>query len=157
MQLGTSDNPGAWRERWADPALTVLAIELAVAIFIVAPLGVLAPGGGFALSLLLTAFVVAPVLLAAALVASRSGAALAAVFAGTALIVAGILVGLRRPSVLVTSLHLLGALLLGLALIGVVARAVSRLVTIASGLDPHGLGVPEVYWMRHSGDYRAAA
>jgi hypothetical protein len=40
---------------------------------------------------------------------------------------------------------------------GVVARAASRLVTIASGLDPHGLGVPEVYWMRHSGDYRAAA
>ena len=40
---------------------------------------------------------------------------------------------------------------------GVVARAVSRLVTIASGLDPHGLGVPEVYWMRQAGDYRAAA
>ena len=40
---------------------------------------------------------------------------------------------------------------------GVVARAVSRLVTIASGLDPHGLGVPEVFWLRHSGDYRAAA
>jgi hypothetical protein len=40
---------------------------------------------------------------------------------------------------------------------GVVARAVARLVTIASGLDPHGLGVPEVYWMRRSGDYRAAA
>jgi hypothetical protein len=40
---------------------------------------------------------------------------------------------------------------------GVVARAVSRLVTIATGLDPHGLGVPEVYWMRHSSDYQAAA
>ena len=40
---------------------------------------------------------------------------------------------------------------------GVVARAVSRLVTISSGLDPHGLGVPEMYWMRQSGDYRAAA
>ena len=40
---------------------------------------------------------------------------------------------------------------------GVVARAASRLVTIASGLDPHGLGVPEAYWMRQSGDYRAAA
>lgn len=40
---------------------------------------------------------------------------------------------------------------------GVVARGVSRLVTIASGLDPHGLGVPEVYWMRQSGDYQAAA
>jgi hypothetical protein len=40
---------------------------------------------------------------------------------------------------------------------GLVARAVSRLVTISSGLDPHGLGVPEIYWMRQSGDYRAAA
>ncbi len=40
---------------------------------------------------------------------------------------------------------------------GVVARAVSRLVTLASGLDPHGLGVPEVYWMRRAGEYRAAA
>jgi hypothetical protein len=40
---------------------------------------------------------------------------------------------------------------------GVVARAVSRLITITSGLDPHGLGVPEIHWMRQSGDYRAAA
>lgn len=40
---------------------------------------------------------------------------------------------------------------------GVVARAVSRLVTIADGLDPHGLGVPEVAWMRRSADYRDAA
>lgn len=40
---------------------------------------------------------------------------------------------------------------------GVVARAVARLVTIASGLDPHGLGVPEVNWMRQSARYRDAA
>jgi hypothetical protein len=40
---------------------------------------------------------------------------------------------------------------------GVVARAVSRLVTIASGLDPHGLGVPEVSWMRKPVEYRDAA
>ena len=40
---------------------------------------------------------------------------------------------------------------------GVVARAVSRLVTQATALDPHGLGVPEVYWMRRAGEYRAAA
>lgn len=40
---------------------------------------------------------------------------------------------------------------------GVVARAVSRLVSIASGLDPHGLGVPEVSWMHRAADYRAAA
>lgn len=40
---------------------------------------------------------------------------------------------------------------------GVVARGVSRLVTIASGLDPHGLGVPEVYWLRRAEEYRNAA
>jgi hypothetical protein len=40
---------------------------------------------------------------------------------------------------------------------GVVARAVARLVTIASGLDPHGLGVPEVSWMRQPAAYRDAA
>lgn len=40
---------------------------------------------------------------------------------------------------------------------GVLARGVSRLITIASGLDPHGLGVPEVFWLRRADDYRAAA
>jgi hypothetical protein len=40
---------------------------------------------------------------------------------------------------------------------GVVARGLSRLITQATGLDPHGLGVPETYWMRHVGEYRAAA
>lgn len=40
---------------------------------------------------------------------------------------------------------------------GLVARGVSRLVTIASGLDPHGLGVPEVYWLRRADEYRSAA
>ena len=40
---------------------------------------------------------------------------------------------------------------------GVVARAVSRLITIAAGLDPHGLGVPEVYWLRRADEYQTAA
>lgn len=40
---------------------------------------------------------------------------------------------------------------------GVVARGVSRLITIASGLDVHGLGIPEVVWMRNIGEYRSAA
>jgi hypothetical protein len=40
---------------------------------------------------------------------------------------------------------------------GVVARGASRLVTIASGLDRRGLGVPEVTWMRKAGEYRRAA
>lgn len=39
---------------------------------------------------------------------------------------------------------------------GVVARGAARLTAIASGLDPHGLGVPEIEWMRRPGDYRAA-
>ena len=40
---------------------------------------------------------------------------------------------------------------------GVVARGVARLATIASGLDTHGLGVPEKSWMQKPGDYRTAA
>jgi hypothetical protein len=40
---------------------------------------------------------------------------------------------------------------------GVVARAVSRLITIATGLDPHGLGVPEVFWLRRPEEYASAA
>ena len=40
---------------------------------------------------------------------------------------------------------------------GVVARGVSRLVTMATGLDPHGIGVPEVYWMRRAAEYHDAA
>jgi hypothetical protein len=38
---------------------------------------------------------------------------------------------------------------------GVIARAASRLVCTASGLDPHNLGVPEVTWMRRVDEYRA--
>ena len=30
-------------------------------------------------------------------------------------------------------------------------------ITMSSGLDPHGLGVPEMFWMKQSGNYRAAA
>ncbi len=40
---------------------------------------------------------------------------------------------------------------------GLVARAASRLVATASGLDPHNLGVPEVSWMRRSNVYRDGA
>ena len=40
---------------------------------------------------------------------------------------------------------------------GVVARGASRLVAVASGLDPHNLGVPEVAWLKDRTGYRAAA
>jgi len=40
---------------------------------------------------------------------------------------------------------------------GIVARAASRLVCTASGLDPHNLGVPEVYWLKRRKAYDQAA
>ncbi|MFE9582764.1 oxidoreductase [Nocardia sp. NPDC006044] len=40
---------------------------------------------------------------------------------------------------------------------GVVARAASRLVAVSSGLDPHSLGVPEVFWLRRRAAYLEAA
>ncbi|MFD6155858.1 oxidoreductase [Nocardia sp. NPDC060256] len=39
---------------------------------------------------------------------------------------------------------------------GVVARAASRLVAVSSGLDPHSLGVPEVFWLRRRQAYLEA-
>ncbi|WP_338770910.1 oxidoreductase [Nocardia vulneris] len=36
---------------------------------------------------------------------------------------------------------------------GMVARAASRLVAVSSGLDPHSLGVPEVFWLRRRQSY----
>jgi hypothetical protein len=124
MHADARDSAGSWQQPWTDPALTVLAIELAVAVFIIAPLGVLAPRSNLVLPLLLTALVVIPVLLAAVLVASSNGAAMAAVFVAIALIVTGTVSGLHRPSTLVTSTYLIGALIMGSALIWVVARAV---------------------------------
>ncbi|MCR5980214.1 oxidoreductase [Gordonia jinghuaiqii] len=40
---------------------------------------------------------------------------------------------------------------------GVVARAASRLVGAATGLDPHCLGVPEVTWFKRVAEYRELA
>jgi len=39
---------------------------------------------------------------------------------------------------------------------GIVARGASRLACVATGLDPHNLGVPEVAWLRRAADYRRA-
>ncbi|RDI66018.1 oxidoreductase [Nocardia pseudobrasiliensis] len=40
---------------------------------------------------------------------------------------------------------------------GLVARAASRLVSVSSGLDPHNLGVPEVFWLRRRQAYLDAS
>jgi hypothetical protein len=113
------------RPRWADPALTLLAIELAVTIFILVPLGVLAPrNDSLVFPLVLTALVVSPVLIGVVLVASSSGAERAAVFGAIALLVLGTVFWVEPTSLLETYLHLAGTLVIGGALIWVVARAV---------------------------------
>jgi len=124
MYVNPRGGSGSSWQRWADPALTVLAVELAVAIFVGAPLGLLAPGSGLVLPVLLIALVITPVLFAAALVASSSGVARSAVFVAIALIVAGIVFGVRRSSALATGLHMIGVLIMGCALIWVIAQAV---------------------------------
>ncbi|HEX4681160.1 MAG TPA: ion channel [Gemmatimonadaceae bacterium] len=110
--------------RWSDLALTFLGVELALASFVVAPLAVLAPKNGVALPLLVIALVAVPVLLAAVLVASASGPAVSGVFVAGGFVLSGLIYGLRGPSVIVTYLHLIGALVLGTALMVAVARAV---------------------------------
>ncbi|WP_161926004.1 oxidoreductase [Gordonia crocea] len=40
---------------------------------------------------------------------------------------------------------------------GIVARGASRLACVATGLDPHNLGVPEVGWLKRVGEYHRAA
>jgi hypothetical protein len=102
----------------------VLAIELALTIFIIVPLGVLAPRhDGVVFPLVLTALVVGPVLIGVVLVASSSPAK-AAGFGAIALIVLITVFWGEPPSRLETYLHLIGVLLIGGALIWVVARAV---------------------------------
>lgn len=39
---------------------------------------------------------------------------------------------------------------------GLIARAASRLVSVASGLDPHNLGVPETHWLKRRSAYHQA-
>jgi sugar phosphate permease len=107
MNANARVRSGSWQQRYSS-----------------LPLGVLAPRSWLVLPLLLTALALTPALLAAVVVASDNGTARAAVFVAIALIVAGIVVGLHRPSVLVTYLHMIGALIMGCALIWVVARAV---------------------------------
>ncbi len=87
MRANAGDRSGSsFQRRWADSALTVLAVELAVTIFIIAPLAVLTPrSGNLGLPLVLAALVITPVLIAAVLVASSNGAAMAAVFVAIAL------------------------------------------------------------------------
>jgi hypothetical protein len=124
MPANVDEDLARARQRRADLALTLLAAELAGSLFILSPLSVLAPPSGLVLPLVVTALVLAPTFLAAVIVASSHGAARSAVLGAIALLATGMAIGLRGPSVLVTSLHLVGSLVLGAALMAVVAGAV---------------------------------
>jgi hypothetical protein len=121
---GGSTPAGLAGPRWADPALTVLAVELALTIFVIAPLGVLAPQSDvLILPLVLTALVVSPVLISVVLVGSSSGVTRAAVFGAIALIVMGTVFWFE-PSAIENYVHLAGTVIIGGAVTWVVARAV---------------------------------
>lgn len=67
--------------------------------------------------------------------------------------------GAAAPAPVITAVvhgELLGLQAFGSA-DGVVARAAARLSAIATGLDPKGLAVPEVAYLRRVGEYRSAA
>jgi hypothetical protein len=106
------------RRAWSDPALTMLALFLVVALFVVLPLRVLG------LSALLAMALTTPVLLAAVAVVADHVAAVIAVLFGIGLIVAATVLHFRGSADLPVYLHLIAGLIVSCALFWVVARAV---------------------------------
>jgi hypothetical protein len=104
-------------QRWRDPALTALAIFLAVLMFVIAPLQVLGLE-----PLLLIALV--PVLIAAVVVVSESAVAVITVFSGIGLFAAATLLHFNGSAVFPIYLHLVAGFIVACALFWVVARAV---------------------------------
>jgi hypothetical protein len=120
-----SARPGPARRRlhelqqaWRDPALTVLALLLVVAIFIILPLQVLG------LPRLLAIALTTPVLLAAVAVVADHVAAVIAVLLGIGLIAAATVLHFNGSSELPIYLHLIAGLIVTGALFWVVVRAV---------------------------------
>src|SRR5271156_333982 len=107
-----------WQQAWRDPALTILALLLVVAVFIILPLQVLG------LAPLLAIALTTPMLVASVAVVSDSVAAVVAVLLGTGLIVAATVLHFSGSSELPIYLHLIAGLVVVCALCWVVARAV---------------------------------
>lgn len=105
------------RQRWRDPALTILAVLLVVLMFVVAPLQVLG-----LTPLLFIALV--PVLIAAVVAVSDSTVAVIAVFLGIGLFTAAAVLHSNGSAVFPIYLHLVAGFIVACALFWVVARAV---------------------------------
>ncbi len=106
------------RQRWYDPALTILAVLLVAQMFVIAPLHVLA------LAPLLLIPLVTPVLVAAVVVVSDDVAAVITVFLGIGLTAATMDLHLHHSSIQALCPRLIAGLIVACALFWVVARAV---------------------------------
>jgi hypothetical protein len=115
------------RDRWADPLLTALTILLALIIFLIAPLE--AAGLAAAQDL---GFAIITLIIGALVVLSGNAAATFVMVVGFTLTVAAALLRLQQPSTLDLYLKANGWILMSLALMWVVARAV-----FASGKVTH--------------------
>jgi hypothetical protein len=116
------------RDRWADPLLTALTILLALIIFLIAPLQ--AAGVAEAEDL---GFAIITLIIGALVILSGNAAAIFVMVVGFSLTAAAAVLRLQQPSTLDLYLKATGWILMSLALIWVVTRAV-----FASGKSHHG-------------------
>jgi hypothetical protein len=106
------------RERWADPLLTVLTILLVTLLFVVIPLQAL---GHFAFQA--SELVLALLLMAGVFVMSGSRTAIATMLGALTMIVVGVTLRLKSPSVVDLNLFAGAWLVVGVTLAWAVARA----------------------------------
>lgn len=107
------------REQWSDPLLTALTALLIFIIFVVAPL----EAAGFAQAQDL-GFAIAAIVIGAIVILSGSSIAIAVMVAAFGLALAAAVLRLQMPSTLDVYLKAAAWILMGLALIWVVAQAV---------------------------------
>jgi len=107
------------RERWRDPLLTILTLLLTLLTFGLAPLEAVGVTGAQDLG-----FAVALVVIGAAVVLSGNPIAIVAMLVAVGLAVTAAILRLQQPSTLDVCLRASAWILMGLALIWVVARAV---------------------------------
>ena len=105
------------RERWADPALTVLTVLLVIMLFVVSPLQAL---GLFAFQV--SELVLALLLVCGIFVISGSPAAVIAMLVALGMIVAGAILRIRSPSILDLNLFAGSWFIVGTTMAWAVAR-----------------------------------
>jgi Ion channel len=108
-----------WRKRWSDPLLTVLTVLLTVIMFVMAPL----QAAGIAAAQEI-GFAIAVVVIGAIVILSGSLAAIAVMVIAFGLALAAAVLRLQTPATLDVYLKAAAWILMGMAFIWVVSRAV---------------------------------